>query len=43
MAEYFSECVKINKYFGLLKRINPEHFAENAYSRERHSLSDIGF
>jgi hypothetical protein len=42
MAHYFNECVKVNKYFGLLKRINPEHFAENAYSRERPSLSDIG-
>jgi hypothetical protein len=42
MLEYFSQCVHINKYFGFLKRINPEHFAENAYSRERPSLSDIG-
>ena len=42
MAQYFQECLKINKYFGLQKRWNPEHFAENEYSRERNSLSDIG-
>lgn len=43
VAYYLKECVHINKYFGLLKRINPEHFAESDYSRERASLQDIGF
>ena len=42
MAKYFDECVTINKYFGTIKRWNPEHFAENEYSRERPNLKDIG-
>lgn len=42
IAKYYDECLKINKYFGTLKRWNPEHFAENEYSRERHNLADIG-
>jgi len=42
MDKFFKECLQVNKYFGMLKRINPEHFAESDYSRERPSLSDIG-
>ena len=42
MALYLKECVEINKYFGTLKKWNPEHFAESEYSRTRHNLSDIG-
>ena len=43
VAKFFEQCLKINKYFGAVKRLNPEHFAENEYSRERPSLSEIGF
>lgn len=43
MSKFLTDCLSINKYFGLMKRWNPEHFAENEYSRERVNLSDIGF
>lgn len=42
MAVYFNQCVSINKYFAAQKKMNPEHFAESDYSRDRHNLSDIG-
>ena len=40
--EFFTQCVKLNKYFGLLKLWNPESFAENEYSRDKPNLEDIG-
>lgn len=43
MSKFLGDCLSINKYFGTMKRWNPEHFAENEYSRERVNLSDIGF
>jgi hypothetical protein len=43
MQTYFDDCVHVNKYFGTLKKWNPEHFAENQYSRDRPNLADIGY
>lgn len=43
MQSYFNECVHINKYFALLKKWNPEHFAESDYSRDRPNIEDLGF
>jgi len=39
---YFDACIKINKYFGTLKKWYPESFAESEYSRDRPNLQDIG-
>lgn len=43
MEQYFQQCLAINEYFGTMKRLNPEHFAESQYSREQPNLKDIGF
>jgi hypothetical protein len=43
LLQYFNQCVEINKYFGLLKKWQPESFAENEYSRDKPNLQDIGF
>ena len=32
--KFFIECVRLNKYFGVLKRWQPESFAESKYSRD---------
>jgi hypothetical protein len=43
MVSYFKECVQLNKYFATLKKLLPESFAENQYSRDKPNLEDIGY
>jgi hypothetical protein len=38
ISNHFQNCVKINHILGRQKRVNPEHFANNIYSRERPSF-----
>lgn len=43
MKSFFHDCVHINKFFGLMKKWQPENFAESKYSRDTPNLAELGF